>query len=144
MNTKQINGLIDVAKINLEKSKSLIPVIFFETRKGQTEVVVMVWKNEQEKRMFIELMKLRCETGEVKSYLMLNEAWVVSRKKEDFDTNIRASKELDREECLVATYKDEKGKKMTKMVKFSRKNEQIVFGKTDTTKDFDGLMNFWK
>ena len=138
MDSKTQATMIRIAKTNLQRDGSLMPVCFMEMSskvKGKTNLSIIgldftnaICKNA----CFRMIKKVVLEKG-VKSLLIITDAWRTIKDKGTIENGkfVMPSMDPEREECLCAEYGDKDGSTWT-MIPYKKLESGIQFDKPTT------------
>ena len=113
---------------------------FLENRSGG--MVILSLKMNDKTKM-VEILRKELHSGQYKSYIFVNEAWMVAVKGKKM-INVPPSVHPDKVECLVISYQDEVGEKQIYIVQFHRENGMIIIDNEESSDKFGGFFDVWK
>jgi len=127
-----IQGIVENARLNLEKEGELMPV-FFLSKEEKLAIIGAPFSNNEEKEQAVNAVKQACSRMEADWVLGVNEAWMVKLEKKDNEpdpdiSKITPSKHPERIEVVMFNLQVRGGKTYWASV------EQIL--KSDGSKTF--------
>lgn len=141
METQKLLELKEKIKKTLIRDGYHSNMAFLENRTGGMVILSLQMKD---KIQMISILRKELQSGQYKSYVFVNEAWMVMAKKGEGMPNIPPSIHPDKVECLVISYQDEFGEKQIYIVKFHREDGIIVIDNEESSDKFGGLFDAWK
>ncbi len=124
--------LIEVAKDNLIRDGNLTPVILlFKGKNGTT--IVPDFKDKESKRMSIDAVKKIIKEKGFKEIVIITEIWFTSGESAEIvmKSNIRPSECALKQEAIIISYCNDKGKKEEKLIPFLKSDKEIIFLEDD-------------
>lgn len=131
MKEETINGIIGVAKQNIIRDGSLMPVVFLEGRDKKIGMVALPqMENEQMKSRVYDLLGNILKQGLTDSYLLLMDSWMVEGKNPGSKPieSVKPSQHPDRQSAITAYHQNDRGESRIYVIPYKKCEDEVVFG----------------
>jgi len=136
-----VKDVIEQAKDTLITTGKHIPQFIGYSDKGLIVGVIM-FGNDEEKEMTIDFIREKVSSNNIKKYWVIMEAWKSNIKPGEKIFRC-ASRDIDRNECLLVSEFNSDMKNIVVCIPFKRVDGKIVFEKEQITKDSYTMWNVY-
>lgn len=126
--------ILEKAKMNLEKDKHLVSMVFF-IGKSQVHLLPTPFTTERDKLITEALISKVVKQLRPDAVIFLSDGWSVSVPNTSDLKNIRPSKHPERKECITLSIVTKAHKSMAWIQFYSRENDDIKFGELTETNE---------